>query len=577
MATKPVGPGSAYALAKSQGFTGTLQEWLDSLKGSDGSTPTVSIDHSNLHWVINGQDTGIVAQGQNGGTPDISIGGNDNWFINGQDTGVRARGENGNDGNGISGYHVYYAVGDNDTTAPGTWVEQKPAVPQGKYLWKKTVISLDDSGEVTLYDTTYQAVDGTVGNIVLSADDLIENKEKYTAGSVPFISFIKSIPAKINAILTFILTKAATVFEEGVNASFDGNSIDVPDAFTSISVHVKDAKNAISYGDFILYVSSDSTASPTDTAKITKLSYFSNSAEGDVEFDIRVLGLLDERKRIWNGTTYNLDDFTSVDGTVWSFSQTDDVVTLTPSKRQFVRQKVSNSGGAGGYWSFLDLLSQRYDVEDVLSNIRTSVLPRLAFLETGKANIAVSPPNLPFDGNIADRPNIFDSLTLDYTSAVADSPRERALIFEASPIGPELGIEFRFAANGSVAVFTIEQHEVLLDDRSKDLSDYTDSNNVTWKFEDVNGKLKCTPSTAYWITSKRTNSERGGDFVLFLDSRIQRTDLGDLLSEVKLSVLPRLALLETKALPAIPADDGEYKLALTVSGGVADYEWVLDQ
>ena len=62
---KEIGNGkSAYELAVYYGYKGTEQEWLKSLNGKDGSTPT--IDASNKHWFINGKDTGVLAEGTNG-------------------------------------------------------------------------------------------------------------------------------------------------------------------------------------------------------------------------------------------------------------------------------------------------------------------------------------------------------------------------------------------------------------------------------------------------------------------------------------------------------------------------------
>lgn len=64
-----------YQLAVEQnGYTGTYQEWLDSIKGEDGK------------------------DGQDGHSPVIIIGSNGNWFIDGVDTGVKAQGERGPQG-----------------------------------------------------------------------------------------------------------------------------------------------------------------------------------------------------------------------------------------------------------------------------------------------------------------------------------------------------------------------------------------------------------------------------------------------------------------------------------------------
>ena len=122
-----------YELAKEDGYQGTYEEWLDSIKGEkgdkgdkgnpgepgkDGSSPLLTIG-SNGNWYINGLDTGVKAQGEqgvqgetgpqgqpgkdgvDGHTPLITIGENGNWFVDGIDTGVKAQGsvgESGKDG-----------------------------------------------------------------------------------------------------------------------------------------------------------------------------------------------------------------------------------------------------------------------------------------------------------------------------------------------------------------------------------------------------------------------------------------------------------------------------------------------
>ena len=79
---------SAYELAVDNGFVGTVQEWLDSLKGDAGTAPTITIDPTTKHWLINGQDTGIVAEGQNGAPG--------------------AAGSKGDTGNGIENIDIVY-------------------------------------------------------------------------------------------------------------------------------------------------------------------------------------------------------------------------------------------------------------------------------------------------------------------------------------------------------------------------------------------------------------------------------------------------------------------------------------
>ena len=80
---------------------------------NDGITPTIEIDQTTKHWFINGEDSGIVAEGQDGVdgvngkdgvdgkdgiTPTIEIHPTTkHWIINGVDSGIVAEGKDGED------------------------------------------------------------------------------------------------------------------------------------------------------------------------------------------------------------------------------------------------------------------------------------------------------------------------------------------------------------------------------------------------------------------------------------------------------------------------------------------------
>jgi len=61
----PLDGESAYQIAVDNGFVGTEQQWLVSLKGNDGATPEIG---TNGNWFINGTDTGVSSAG----TPGLS-------------------------------------------------------------------------------------------------------------------------------------------------------------------------------------------------------------------------------------------------------------------------------------------------------------------------------------------------------------------------------------------------------------------------------------------------------------------------------------------------------------------------
>ena len=108
-----------YKLATADGYSGTYEEWLASIRGRDGTdgrngldghTPTITVGE-NGHWFIDGLDTGVSAKGEKGNKGDAGengkngsdgltpyIGENNNWWIGNTDTGVKAIGKDGAQG-----------------------------------------------------------------------------------------------------------------------------------------------------------------------------------------------------------------------------------------------------------------------------------------------------------------------------------------------------------------------------------------------------------------------------------------------------------------------------------------------
>ncbi len=83
---------SAYELAVENGFDGTLEEWLESLKGNDGYTPTISVS-ADGYWIINGSKTNITAVGING--EDGETGQNGTSILSGTANPLITQGKNG--------------------------------------------------------------------------------------------------------------------------------------------------------------------------------------------------------------------------------------------------------------------------------------------------------------------------------------------------------------------------------------------------------------------------------------------------------------------------------------------------
>ena len=122
----PQGPEgkTAYQIAVEEGFVGTEQEWLDSLKGEDG---------------------------QDGPQGPAGADGSD--------------GSDGEDGVGVVGSQVHYQTHVNGRTPPtGTWSSEVLEAEQGEYLWVRTITEYTDGQSITTYAVSYNAKDGTDGS-----------------------------------------------------------------------------------------------------------------------------------------------------------------------------------------------------------------------------------------------------------------------------------------------------------------------------------------------------------------------------------------------------------------------------
>lgn len=187
----PQGPEgkTAYEIAVEEGFTGSEQEWLDSLKGekgqdgqdgSDGSdgvgvvsstvsyqthtsgktaptgewsTEVLEADQGEYLWV---KTTTKYSDGESIDTYAVSYNAKD-----GQDG---SQGPKGEDGTGITSHQVRYQLSTSGSTVPtGSWLQDPPPAEKGKYMWTRTIISYSDGSSSTAYSTSYFANDGEQG------------------------------------------------------------------------------------------------------------------------------------------------------------------------------------------------------------------------------------------------------------------------------------------------------------------------------------------------------------------------------------------------------------------------------
>lgn len=106
-------------------------------------------------------------------------------------TWVRVRGDKGDKGDAatLTGHSTTYMVSDSGTIVPsGSWVADVPNVPQGKYLWTRTVLTFNTGNPVTSYSVSRMGLDGSgavssvngkdpdpTGNVRVNAEDITTN------------------------------------------------------------------------------------------------------------------------------------------------------------------------------------------------------------------------------------------------------------------------------------------------------------------------------------------------------------------------------------------------------------------
>ena len=106
-------------------------------------------------------------------------------------TWVRVRGDKGDKGDAatLTGHSTTYMVSDSGTIVPsGSWVADVPNVPQGKFLWTRTVLNFNTGNPVTSYSVSRMGLDGSgavssvngkdpdpTGNVRVNAEDITTN------------------------------------------------------------------------------------------------------------------------------------------------------------------------------------------------------------------------------------------------------------------------------------------------------------------------------------------------------------------------------------------------------------------
>ena len=114
----------------------------------------------------------------------------------------------------IKSTSVTYQVSTNGTTAPsGEWLASIPSVPQGQYLWTRTVVTYSDGKSTTAYSVSRNATNGSNGTSVTITGQSVTYQASNQGTTPPagaWAAEIPSVPAG-----QYLWTKTVVNYSDG--------------------------------------------------------------------------------------------------------------------------------------------------------------------------------------------------------------------------------------------------------------------------------------------------------------------------------------------------------------------------
>lgn len=146
-------------------------------KGTNGSNGTsVTVKDTSVTYQVSTSGTDTPSGEWLPNVPSVPVG-QYLWtktvvtYSDGKSTTAYSVSRNGHNGTSvtITKQEVTYQAGASGTSAPtGTWSATIPSVPQGQFLWTKTVVTYSDGKSTTSYSVSRQGVNGANGQDALS-------------------------------------------------------------------------------------------------------------------------------------------------------------------------------------------------------------------------------------------------------------------------------------------------------------------------------------------------------------------------------------------------------------------------
>ena len=109
---------------------------------------------------------------------------------------------------------VTYQVGNSGTDKPtGTWSADIPTVPDGKYLWTKTVVAYSDGKSTEAYSVSYKGTNGTNGTSVTIKSTSVQYQTSSDGTTAPTGTWLDSVPNVSDG--QFLWTRTIVNYSDG--------------------------------------------------------------------------------------------------------------------------------------------------------------------------------------------------------------------------------------------------------------------------------------------------------------------------------------------------------------------------
>lgn len=152
---------------------------------------------------------------------------------------IAFKGQTGQNGTSVTvkSTSVTYQVGASGTTKPtGEWQTEIPNVPNGQFLWTKTVVTYSDGKSTEAYSVSYKATNGSNGTSVTITSTSVTYQVSTSGTTAPTGAWGTTVPNVPNG--QYLWTKTVVTYSNGqhtesYSVSYKGtNGINGKDAIT---------------------------------------------------------------------------------------------------------------------------------------------------------------------------------------------------------------------------------------------------------------------------------------------------------------------------------------------------------